>query len=110
MKIKNRIINSNTISIIRYGDGFKYILLATLLSLIVTFFDIKTISLVPELINSISNINNKNGALNFIYFALISGLLRIIFAYISSKINTTISCNISNRIIGTTQSISIYEL
>ncbi len=110
MNIKNRIINSNTFSIIKYGDGFKYILLATLLSLIVTFFDIKTISLVPELINSISNINNKNGALNFIYFALISGLLRIILAYISSKINTTISCNISSRIIETTQSISIYEL
>ena len=110
MNIKNKIFNSNTFSIIKYGDGFRYILLATLLSLIVTFFDIKTISLVPELINSISNINNKNGALNFIYFALISGLLRIILAYISSKINTTISCNISSRIIETTQSISIYEL
>ena len=41
---------------------------------------------------------------------MISGLLRIILAYISSKINTTISFNISNRIIETTQSIAIYEL
>ena len=64
----------------------------------------------PGLINSISNINNENGALNFVFFALISGLLRIILAYFSSKINTIISCNISNKIIEATELIDIYEL
>ena len=110
MNIKNRILNSNTISIIKYGNGFKYLGLASTLCIIVTYFDIKTISLVPKLINSISNINNANGALNFIVFALISGLLRIILAYVSSKINTIISCNISNKIIDATELIDIYEL
>ncbi len=67
MNIKNRIINSNTLSIIKYGDGFKYLALASILCILATYFDIKTISLVPELINSISNINNRNGALNFVF-------------------------------------------
>ena len=110
MIIKNRIINSNTFSIIKYGNGFKYIGLATLLSLIVTLFDIKTISLVPGLISSISNENINNGALKFIIFALASGCLRIILAYISSRINTIISSNISNKIIDSTELIDVYEL
>ncbi len=110
MKIKNRIINSNTISIIRHGDGFKYLALASLLSIIVTFFDIKTISLVPGLIRSISNVDDKNGAFNFILFALISGLSRIILAYLSSNINTTISSNISKKVIDSTELIDVYEL
>ena len=110
MNIKNRIINSNTLSIIKYGDGFKYLALASILCILATYFDIKTISLVPELINSISNINNRNGALNFVFFALISGLLRIILSYVSSKINTIISCNVSNKIIDATELINIYEL
>ena len=110
MNMKNRIINSNTFSIINYGNGFKYIALATTLSLVVTFFDIKTISLVPSLIKSISNANDDNGAFNFILFALLSGLLRIILAYFSSKINTIISSNISNKIIDSTDLVDIYEL
>ena len=110
MNLKNRIIKSNTLSIIRHGDGFKYIGIATILALIVTFFDLKTISLVPSLIQSISNENINNGALKFILFALLSGILRIIFAYFSSKINTVISTNISNKIFDTTELIDIYQL
>ena len=110
MSLRIRLINSNTLSIIKYGNGFKYLFFATLLCLIVTFFDIKTISLVPGLINSISNEKINNGAFNFILFALISGILRIILSYISSKINTIISSNISNKIIDCTESIDIYEL
>ena len=110
MKLKNRLINSNTISIIKYGNGFRYILLATVLTLIVTFFDIKTISLVPGLISSISNENLNNGAFQFILFALVSGIFRILLAYFSSKINTVISSNISNKIIDATEKIDIYEL
>ena len=110
MNIKNKIINSNTFSIIKYGNGFKYIALASLLGLLVTFFDIKTISLVPGLIKSISNLNDKNGAFNFIIFALISGILRITLTYFYSKINTVISSNISNKIINSTELVSIYEL
>ena len=110
MNIKNKIINSNTFSIIKYGNGFKYIALASLLGLLVTFFDIKTISLVPDLIKSISNLNDENGAFNFIIFALISGFLRIMLAYFYSKINTIISSNISNKIINSTELVSIYEL
>ena len=97
MRIKNKILNSNTLSIIRHGNGFKFIGIATILTLIVTFFDIKTISLVPSLIQSISNENINNGALKFILFALLSGILRIIVAYFSSKVNTIISTNISNK-------------
>ena len=70
MKIKNKILKSNTLSIIRHGNGYKYIGTATILTLIVTFFDIKTISLVPNLIQSISNEDINNGALKFILFAL----------------------------------------
>ncbi len=110
MNLKSRIINSNTISIINYGDGFKYLFLAVILSLFVTIFDIKTISLVPGLINSISNKNLNNGAFKFILIALLSGLFRIILAYISSKINTIISSNISNKIIDGTELANIYEL
>tara|TARA_B100000963_G_scaffold346019_1_gene350763 strand:+ start:1355 stop:3049 length:1695 start_codon:yes stop_codon:yes gene_type:complete len=110
MNLKSRIINSNTISIINYGDGFKYLFLAVILSLFVTIFDIKTISLVPGLINSISNKNLNNGAFKFILIALLSGLFRIILAYISSKINTIISSNISNKIINDTELADIYEL
>ena len=110
MKLINKLVNSNTISIIKYGNGFKYLFLATILTLIVTFFDIKTISLVPDLIKSISNENINNGAFIFILFALISGLFRIILSYFSSKINATISSNISNKIIEATESIDIYEL
>lgn len=110
MILKNRILNSNTVSVINYGDGFKYLALASTFCLIVTFFDVKTISLVPELINSISNMNDENGALNFIFFALISGLLRIILAYFSSKINIIISCNITKKIIDSTELIDVYEL
>ena len=58
-KVAARILNSNTISIIKYGNGFKYLGLASTLCIIVTYFDIKTISLVHKLINSISNINNS---------------------------------------------------
>jgi len=108
--LKNRLVNSNTLSIIKYGNGFKYLFLATILTLIVTFFDIKTITLVPGLIKSISNENINNGAVKFIIFALISGLLRIILAYFSSKINIIISSNISNKIIDATELIDIYEL
>ena len=110
MMLKNRLVNSNTLSIIKYGNGFKYLFLATILTLIVTFFDIKTITLVPGLIKSISNENINNGAVKFIIFALISGLLRIILAYFSSKINIIISSNISNKIIDSTELIDIYEL
>ncbi len=110
MIIKNKIIKSNTLSIIRHGNGFKYIGLATILTLIVTFFDIKTISLVPSLIKSISNENINNGALKFILFALLGGILRIIFAYFSSKVNTIVSTNISNKIFETTELIDIYQL
>ncbi len=110
MKLKDKIINSNTLAIIKQGDGFRYIALAIILSLIVTFFDIKTISLVPELINSISNKGELNGAFSFILFALLSGFLRIILAYVSSRINTIISSNISNKIIESTELIDIYEL
>ena len=110
MKIKNKILKSNTLSIIRHGNGFKYIGKATILTLIVTFFDIKTISLVPNLIQSISNEDINNGALKFILFALLSGILRIILAYFSSKVNTVISTNISNKIFNTTELIDIYQL
>lgn len=110
MIIKNKIIKSNTLSIIRHGNGFKYIGIATILTLIVTFFDIKTISLVPSLIKSISNENINNGALKFIFFALLGGILRIIFAYFSSKVNTVVSTNISNKIFETTELIDIYQL
>lgn len=110
MIYKKWISNSNTLSIIKYGNGFKYISLATALSIIVTFFDIKTISLVPGLIESISNKDVYNGAFNFILFALISGILRIILAYISSRINTIISSNISNKIVDSTELIDIYAL
>ena len=110
MNIKNRIINSNTISIIKYGEGFKYLALATLFCLIVTFLDIKTISLVPDLIKSISNEKINNGAYQFILFALFSGFFRILVAYLSSRINTIIASNISKKIIIATQSIDIYEL
>ena len=34
----------------------------------------------------------------FIFFALLGGILRIIFAYFSSKVNTVVSTNISNKI------------
>ena len=110
MKLKNKLINSNTFLIIKYGNGFKYIAIAVSLSLIATFFDIKTISLVPELIKSISNGGELGGAFNFILFALLSGFLRIILAYVSSKINTIISSNISNKIIDSTELVDIYEL
>ena len=110
MPSKNRIISSNTFSIIKYGRGFKYILIATFFSLVVTFFDIKTISLVPSLIKSISDINEKDGAISFVVFALVSGILRIILAYISSNINTTISSNISKKVIDSTELIDVYEL
>lgn len=110
MIYKKWISNSNTLSIIKYGNGFKYISLATALSIIVTFFDIKTISLVPGLIESISNKDVNNGAFNFIIFALISGVLRIILAYISSRINIIISSNISNKIVDSTELIDIYAL
>ncbi len=110
MKIKNKILKSNTLSIIRHGNGYKYIGTATILTLIVTFFDIKTISLVPNLIQSISNEDINNGALKFILFALLSGILRIILAYFSSKVNTVISTNISNKIFNTTELIDIYQL
>ena len=99
MNIKNKIINSNTFTIIKYGDGFKYIALATLLCLIVTFFDIKTISLIPGLINSISYKSNNNEAIYFIIFALISGITRILLSYFSTKINIKISSNISDKVI-----------
>ncbi len=110
MILKNKIINSNTLAIIKFGNGIKYLLLAIIFTLVVTFFDIKTISLVPGLINSISNENLSNGALKFILFALISGILRIFLAYTSSKINAIISSNISNKIIDAAESINIYEL
>lgn len=110
MIYKKWISNSNTLSIIKYGNGFKYISLATALSIIVTFFDIKTISLVPGLIESISNKDVNNGAFNFIIFALISGVLRIILAYISSRINIIISSNISNKIVDSTELTDIYAL
>ena len=110
MPSKNRIISSNTFSIIKYGRGFKYILIATFFSLVVTFFDIKTISLVPSLIKSISDINERDGAISFIVFALVSGVFRTILAYISSNINTTISSNISKKVIDSTELIDVYEL
>ena len=110
MIIKNKIINSNTLAIIKFGNGIKYLLLSIIFTLVVTFFDIKTISLVPGLINSISNENLSNGSLKFILFAFISGILRIFLAYTSSKINAIISSNISKKIIDAAESIDIYEL
>ena len=110
MPLKNRIISSNTFSIIEYGNGFKYIVISTFFSVVATFFDIKTISLVPSLIKSISDINERDGAISFIAFAVLSGILRIILAYISSNINTSISSNISKKVIESTELIDVYEL
>ena len=91
MNFKKKINNSNTISIIKYGNGFKYIFYATIASSIVTFFDIKTISLVPGLIDAISNQEISKGASNFVIFALISGLSRISLSFIGTQINVKVS-------------------
>ena len=110
MNLKNKINNSNTISIIKYGNGFKYIFYATLASSIVTFFDIKTISLVPGLLDSISNQEISKGGSNFVLFALISGCSRIFLSFIGTQINVKVSSNISNKIISCTNKINLYDL
>ncbi len=106
----NRIYKSNIFNIIRYGDGFKYICFATFLSIVITFFDIKTISLLPKLIESFENGTKNDGIFYFIIFALISGLTRVFFSYISSKINTKISSNISFKVINAIKIIDVYEI
>ncbi len=105
-----KIKKSNLFLLLKNGNGFKYILFAALLSLVVTFFDIKTISLIPGLIDSITNKSSSNEAIYFIIFALISGVTRIILSYFSTKINIKISSNISNKVIDSASKINIYEL
>ena len=107
MNIIYKIKNSSFFLLLKYGNGFKYILSASLLSLIVTFFDIKTISLIPGLIDSISSKSNINEAIYFIIFALISGFTRIILSYFSTKINIKISSNISKKVIDSASKINI---
>ena len=96
--------------LLKNGNAFKYIFFAAFLSLIVTFFDIKTISLIPGLINSISYKSNNNEAIYFIIFALISGITRILLSYFSTKINIKISSNISDKVIESASKINLYEL
>ncbi len=102
--------SSSILSVIRFGNGYKYLFIATSISLIVTFFDIRTISLVPGLINSITIQNTNSGAFIFILFALVSGVARIFLSYISSKINTKVSSNISKKVFESSYKINIYEL
>ena len=101
---------SSIFSVIKFGNGYKYLFIATLISLIVTFFDIRTISLVPGLINSITIQNTNSGAFIFIIFALVSGIARIFLSFVSSKINTKISSNISKKVFESSYKINIYEL
>ena len=105
-----KLYKSDIFKIIKNGDGFKLLFLATLLSIIITFFDIKTISLIPKLLESFANDSKNNGSFFFIIFALFSGISRVIFSYISSKINTKISKNISFKVINSIKKIDIYEL
>ena len=100
---------SSVLSVIKFGNGFKYFFIATLISLVVTFLDIRTISLVPGLINSITIQDSSSGALLFVIFALISGISRILLSYASSKINIKISSNISKIVFNSSNKINIYE-
>ena len=110
MNIIYKIKNSNIFLLLKNGNAFKYLFFATLLSLIVTFFDIKTISLIPGLIDSISNGSNNAEAVYFILFALVSGITRIILSYLSTKINIKISSNISKKVINSASKTNIYDL
>jgi len=105
-----KIKKSNIFLLLKYGNAFKYILFAALLSLLVTIFDIKTISLIPGLIDSITKKSNSNEAIYFIIFAFVSGITRIILSYFSTKINIKISSNISKSVINSASKINIYEL
>ncbi len=110
MKIIYKIKNSNIFLLFKNGRAFKYLFIAALLSLIVTFFDLKTISLIPGLIDSISNRSNNAQAIYFILFAFVSGFTRIILSYLSTKINIKISSNISNKVINSASKTNVYEL
>ena len=112
-KLNNIILKTKTssiLSVIKFGNGFKYFFIATIISLVVTFLDIRTISLVPGLINSITTQESNSGALIFIIFALISGISRILLSYASSKINIKISSNISKIVFNSSNKINIYDL
>tara|TARA_Y100001968_G_C19437004_1_gene760294 strand:+ start:1490 stop:3187 length:1698 start_codon:yes stop_codon:yes gene_type:complete len=107
-----RKFKSNDISqVIRYGKGYKFLAIAILTSLISTILDIKTFSLVPNLVNSLGSNNGEiTSYIYFVIFAIVSGLTRVFLIWISSRINAKISTNISKRIIRNINQININSL